>query len=85
MSIIVYLALAAAAAWLAHRWRPLPLPYLEIAIALGALTGAIVLSIPADDLGPRLLQVAIGPAIVGAAAGAWLTRLAARRMAAGAA
>jgi hypothetical protein len=82
MTSILYIMIAGVAGLVVGRPRGERLPYGVAACALGALIGAVALSLPLGDKGPHLFEVAIAPAATGALAGALLVRaLLARLMA----
>jgi hypothetical protein len=79
MSAVIYFlfAVAAGAPASLHTRRP---PYAAPACALGALVASVLISLPLNDTGPRLLGVALLPAAIGALAGALATRLMLNRL-----
>lgn len=73
MSALLYLALALVAGAVAA-WRLRRVPYAAVACALAALVLAVLVSLPLNDKGPRLLEVAVLPAAAGALLGALAMR-----------
>lgn len=80
MSALVYVALSAAAGLAIGRFGAHRPPYAAPACALAAIVGSVLLSLPLGNSEPRLLGVAIIPALAGACAGALLVRLLLQRL-----
>lgn len=70
----MYLVLAAAAG-AAATVRVRGVPYAGVACALSGLVVSVLISLPLNDKGPHLLQVAVLPAAAGAICGALAMRL----------
>lgn len=83
MSTLLYLLLGALAGLLVTRLLPRRQPYELIVSAPAAVVGAVLLSLPLGDQGPRLAQVAVGPAVIGALLGAGALHLLLGRRASG--